>query len=127
MSARRSIGLFFANKYGCSRLRAASNLSTTKLEMVDLLNFGFEFIVVTSITFIAAIFLSQFANTMKLVAHPGEHRQHVIATPMVGGLAIFAGLSFGIIAFASNYNSILPALLLLCVVGAIDDLSLIHI
>ena len=89
--------------------------------MVDLLNFGFEFIVVTSITFIAAIFLSQFANTMKLVAHPGEHRQHVIATPMVGGLAIFAGLSFGIIAFASNYNSILPALLLLCVVGAIDD------
>ena len=92
-----------------------------KLEMVDLLSFGFEFVVVALITLFAANFLSQYASAMKLLAHPGEHRQHARATPMVGGLAIFAGLSFGIMVFASIYTSILPALLILCLVGAIDD------
>ena len=91
------------------------------LEMFDLLSFGYEFVVVTLITYFAAMFLARYASAMKLIAHPGEHRQHAQATPMVGGIAISVGLSFGILVFASVYISILPALLLLSTVGAIDD------
>lgn len=76
---------------------------------------------VSLVTLFSAGLLAKFAESLKLVALPGEHRQHRKATPMVGGLAIYVGLLFGMIMLDNSYAKLLPALLLLCSVGALDD------
>jgi len=64
--------------------------------------------------------LSRLAPKLKLLALPGEHRAHEDPTPMVGGLAIYIALTFGLL-LDSGYKSFLPCLFLLCAVGALDD------
>lgn len=64
--------------------------------------------------------LSLLAPKLKLMAVPGEHRAHQLPTPMVGGLAIYVTLSIGVL-LDDSYKPLLPCLLLLCAVGALDD------
>jgi len=61
----------------------------------------------------AVVALEFLAGAMRLIDHPGEHRNHERPVPLVGGLAIFAGL---VLAFAVSGKPALvflaPALLL---------------
>lgn len=61
------------------------------------------------------------AVSLGWVAHPDQHRQHKQATPLLGGLAIVLGIIFGVFIFGASHINVLPSLLLLCVVGIIDD------
>jgi UDP-GlcNAc:undecaprenyl-phosphate GlcNAc-1-phosphate transferase len=65
--------------------------------------------------------LAQFAVRLGLVAVPGEHRQHAMPTPMVGGLGIFAGLTLGILCWSPVNLGLLVCLAILCLVGMLDD------
>lgn len=79
------------------------------------------FILVFVVSLIAAYLLICAAKPLALIAYPGEHRQHNQATPLVGGIAIFIGLLIGIISVADDAINLLPSLVILCLVGAIDD------
>ncbi len=76
---------------------------------------------VFAVTLVAGLLLSRFAGSLELLAEPGEHRQHKHATPVVGGVAIYLGLLFGLVLLDSSFAMLLPALLLMCAVGALDD------
>ncbi len=72
-------------------------------------------------TTVVALILSRQADQMKLLAIPGDHRRHQSATPMVGGLAIYVGILLGFFLVDRSYANLLPSLLLLTAVGAMDD------
>ena len=76
---------------------------------------------VTMITALACLVLSKFSAKLGLQAIPGEHRLHEYPTPMVGGVAIYAGILLGFFLLDNSFVGLLPSLLLLCVVGALDD------
>lgn len=76
---------------------------------------------VFSATLMAAYLLSKLAPSLGLLALPGEHRQHQKATPMVGGIAIFLGILVGVVIDDFSFESLLPSLFLMCLVGALDD------
>ena len=76
---------------------------------------------VTMITALACLGLSKFSAKLGLQAIPGEHRLHECPTPMVGGVAIYAGILLGFFLLDNSFVGLLPSLLLLCVVGALDD------
>lgn len=61
------------------------------------------------------------APKLGLLAHPGNHRTHNHPTPLVGGVAIYFGIVFGVLAFFPKSIDLLPALTFLFVVGVIDD------
>ncbi len=86
-----------------------SLLLAVKLLLVFLLTLG------------SALVLEKYAKKLNLLAHPGEHRQHLRPTPMVGGLAILIGLVLGNAIFNNDFVRLLPALVLLSAVGAVDD------
>jgi len=65
--------------------------------------------------------LAKVAPKLGLIAQPGEHRVHQNATPMVGGIAIFLGLVLGLILIDGSFSRLLPSLLIMCVVGLLDD------
>lgn len=69
----------------------------------------------------AVYFLSMLAPTLGLMAIPGEHRLHHSATPMVGGIAIYLGLLLGLVLIDDLFSLLLPGLLLMCVIGVLDD------
>lgn len=73
------------------------------------------------VTLLAAWLLGSVAERAGLLAHPGAHRQHQRPTPMVGGLAMFCGLAYFILLFDPQLKALLPSLLLLVLVGAMDD------
>ena len=64
--------------------------------------------------------LAKLAPRIKLMAVPGEHRAHQQPTPMVGGIAICIALTLGLL-MDSSVKALFPSLLLLCVVGVLDD------
>lgn len=66
-------------------------------------------------------FLSKLAPYLGLIAIPGEHRLHRSATPMVGGIAIYLGLLLGLAWVDGSFSLLLPGLLLMCVIGVLDD------
>jgi len=74
-------------------------------------------------TIVVVYLLSKFASKLELIDLPGEHRQHRIATPMIGGIAIYLSLLLGLLVVDSSYWSLLPSLFLMCAVGALDDRS----
>lgn len=74
-----------------------------------------------AVTLLAAWLLSGVAERAGLQAYPGAHRQHQRPTPMVGGLAMFCGLAYFILLFDPQLKALLPSLLLLVFVGAMDD------
>ena len=66
--------------------------------------------------------LGRQAESLGLMAHPGEHRGHEEPTPVVGGIAIFAALVIAyLILNNQSLGPLMPSLFLLCLVGAIDD------
>lgn len=65
--------------------------------------------------------LMRLAPRAGLMALPGEHRKHQEPTPMVGGIAIFAGIFAGIYLLSPQHLVLLPAMLLLLIVGVLDD------
>jgi len=71
---------------------------------------------------VGAVFvLVKFATNLGLLAFPGEHRTHENPTPMVGGIAIFSGLVAGVVLVDSSFIRLVPCLLLMCVMGVLDD------
>lgn len=70
---------------------------------------------------VAIYVFAKLAPSMKLVAVPGEHRQHPSPTPMVGGIGIYLGLLLGLVLVDASFIDLMPCLLLLCVVGVLDD------
>ncbi len=72
-------------------------------------------------TLISCLILSHYASSLKLIAEPGEHRLHSKPTPMVGGLAVYVGVLVGFFIVDSTFAKLLPALFLLCTIGALDD------
>lgn len=83
--------------------------------------FFFVLISVFICTLIVGLFLAKFAQTLQLLAKPEGHRQHAKPTPMVGGLAIFFGLLLGNFMLGNAFANVLPALFILCLIGALDD------
>ncbi len=83
--------------------------------------YGLGLIIVGVVTFTLCLVLSRVAGALRLLAEPGEHRLHAHATPVVGGLAMGVGLIVGAVVVDHSYRGLLPSLLLLCVVGALDD------
>jgi len=79
------------------------------------------FIITFLISALSVFFLVKLAPKIKLIAVPGEHRQHAIATPMVGGLAIFLGLVASWCLLGEPDNGLLICLGLMCIVGTLDD------
>lgn len=65
------------------------------------------------------------ARRIGLVDHPGGHKTHRHPTPLVGGIAMFAAFAFSapmLDISLFSYRMLFAGLLLLVVVGAIDDL-----
>jgi len=73
-----------------------------------------------SATALAILALAKYAPRLKLLAMPGGHRLHRDATPMVGGLGMLVGLLVGL-AFDSSYLNLYICLIILGIVGALDD------
>ena len=72
------------------------------------------FVWVATVAWMAA----KLAPRLGLLAYPGEHRRHSEPTPMVGGIAIMAGL----LVFAWSVQAeLMPALILIFAVGVLDD------
>lgn len=72
------------------------------------------------VSLLACWALAKLAPHMKLIAVPGEHRVHQQPTPMVGGIAICVAMTLGLL-LDSSVIALFPSLLLLCVVGLLDD------
>ena len=67
-------------------------------------------------------FLARYAVKLKLIATPGGHRQHSVATPVVGGLAIYFGLMFAWLSLSSPSTGLIVCLTLICLLGLMDDM-----
>jgi len=80
---------------------------------------------VTAITSVVAIvILRRLADPLGLVDHPNERKHHVGSVPLVGGLAIFAGMLAGATAYGRFHafgNILLATAGLLVLLGALDD------
>lgn len=89
--------------------------------------------VAASVTFLLTPIARQIAIRWKAVARPRDRDVHAVATPRMGGLALFAGLALGLFVAArlpSLHRSfengpVMPWLLtsaaIICAVGLIDD------
>ncbi len=78
-------------------------------------------VLVLFISLISAIVLAKHAQDLKLIAIPGEHRQHSQLTPTIGGLAMCIGMAFGILLAAPSHTPLLVPLIFICAVGVLDD------
>lgn len=59
----------------------------THVALSNLLSFGLV------ISVIAIIFGIMFSRYFEITDHPGEHKQHQVSTPFIGGLGIIAAFS----------------------------------
>ena len=77
---------------------------------------------------VSLIFLHQLARLAKrvgLVDYPGRRKRHRGEIPLIGGPAIFAGLSFGVlikVEMLDPYRPLFGALAILLIAGILDDL-----
>ncbi len=70
-------------------------------------------------------FLRPLAGRIGLVDVPDARKQHEINTPLIGGLAMFVGFAFAILTLdvsLSQYRGLFLGLLILIVVGVLDDM-----
>lgn len=80
------------------------------------------------ITYLLIPSIVQVAKTKRLYDEPGERRSHTVPTPSLGGIAIFAGLSFAIVMWTpfnlfGRLQYILCAFLVIFLIGAKDDID----
>ncbi len=76
-------------------------------------------------TTLLLVLLRRAAPTLSLVDHPAAHRRHGVPTPLVGGVAIFLGCVFGLLASdipLSHLRGLFLGCGLLVVVGVLDDI-----
>ena len=64
--------------------------------------------------------LRRLAPALGLLDHPGAHRSHDVPTPLVGGLGIGAVFLLTLL-WTGQYQGLCLGLLVLLVVGVIDD------
>jgi len=83
--------------------------------------FFLSLLIVLLISSVSTWGLAKLAPEMGLLAEPGEHRQHQRATPMVGGIAIYFAILSGLFLVDNSYVWLMPSLLILTLVGVIDD------
>ncbi len=86
------------------------------------------FITSFTLTFLAIPSIISVARKKNLFDEPGERRSHVVSTPSLGGIAIFAGMIFSIILWTpfENFNDlqyILCAFIIIFLIGAKDDID----
>lgn len=76
----------------------------------------------TLVTLVSIIGLMPLAHRFDLVDKPGGHKLHDSHTPLVGGIAMFTGLSVALAGFGlAGFEVIFVSALLLLVVGIVDD------
>lgn len=87
-----------------------------------------SFLTAFALTYFAIPPIIEIARSKHLFDVPGERSSHTIATPSLGGIAIFAGAIFSIVLWTpfkdfANLQYILGAFIILFLIGAKDDIS----
>lgn len=87
-----------------------------------------SFITAFALTYFAIPPIIDIARVKHLFDVPGERSSHKVATPSLGGVAIFAGSVFSIVLWTpfqdfANLQYILGAFLILFLIGVKDDIS----
>ncbi len=88
------------------------------------LNFFFSLLTAFLITYLAIPKLIHFAHKLELLDNGGDRASHRGSTPFFGGIAIFTGVIFSLLFWADieNIQFILVSILIVFIVGLIDDL-----
>jgi len=86
------------------------------------------FITSFSLTYLAIPPIINLAIKKNLMDEPGERRSHIVSTPSLGGIAIFAGTLFSIILWTpfeyfGDLQYILCAFIIIFLIGAKDDID----
>jgi len=86
------------------------------------------FITSFALTYLAIPSIINVAVKKNLMDEPGERRSHVVSTPSLGGIGIFAGTLFSIIlwtpfAHFGDLQYILCAFIIIFLIGAKDDID----
>lgn len=78
-----------------------------------------------TVVFLVVVFTLKFliplAPRLELMAHPGGHRRHAVATPLVGGVALFAGLVSAFFLTGGQLPNLFYSLIVVFCAGLLDD------
>ena len=88
------------------------------------LNIFFSFLTALLISYLAIPKLIYFAEKLRLLDDAGDRSSHKVSTPFFGGIAIFTGIICSLLFWADieNIQYILVSILIVFIVGIIDDL-----
>jgi len=88
------------------------------------LNIFFSFLTALLISYLAIPKLIYFAEKLRLLDDAGDRSSHKVSTPFFGGIAIFTGIICSLLFWADieNIQYILVSILIVFIVGVIDDL-----
>ena len=88
------------------------------------LNILFSFLTALLISYLAMPKLIYFAEKLRLLDDAGDRSSHKVSTPFFGGIAIFTGIICSLLFWADieNIQYILVSILIVFIVGVIDDL-----
>jgi UDP-GlcNAc:undecaprenyl-phosphate/decaprenyl-phosphate GlcNAc-1-phosphate transferase len=84
----------------------------------------FDCLVATCTSATAIFMLRRYAFMLGLMDHPDQRKQHVGDVPLVGGLAIFMGITVGAAAYGQFHwfvKILIDTAMLLTLLGALDD------
>lgn len=96
--------------------------------IITYLNIFYSFISALLICYIAIPKLIYFALKLKLLDTAGDRSSHKVSTPFFGGIAIFTGVICSLLFWSDNFENIqfiLVSILIVFIVGLIDDLRAI--
>ena len=82
-------------------------------------------VLVFAVSLLLVQVLARIAKRAGLVDYPGRRKRHRGEIPLIGGPAIFAGLSFGVLLTVDSldpYRPLFAALTVLLIAGVLDDL-----
>ncbi len=87
-----------------------------------------SFLTAFTLTFMAIPSIISVAVKKRLMDEPGERRSHVVSTPSLGGIGIFAGMIFSIILWTpfryfGDLQYILCSFIIIFLIGAKDDID----
>ena len=87
-------------------------------------NIFFSFLTALLISYLAIPKLIYFAEKLRLLDDAGDRSSHKVSTPFFGGIAIFTGIICSLLFWADieNIQYILVSILIVFIVGVIDDL-----
>ena len=87
--------------------------------------YGLMFITSLSVTLILTLPVSKLAYKLDIVDQPGLHKTHNGIKPLLGGLAIFLGISFAMLIYSTSSTLLITlfiSMLILLITGLIDDI-----